>query len=120
MRTLATLTIIFAFLPLTASAQTSAPNSAAEIVEWSWRTEPDFGADGAVRVAGQVKNIGDEPIYHVEVKFTTLDGDGKVLTTEVALAQSIPVGATGSFEQRADYYGSEEKARIRVIQVYYR
>ena len=112
--------LLFAFLPLqSASAQVEAPISAVEITEWNWYTEPDFGTDGAVRWVAQVKNTSDRAIYQAELKLTTLDEDGSVITTDVGLVQNIPPGGVAATEDRADLYGNEAKARIRVIQVYY-
>jgi len=112
--------LLFAFLPIqSAPAQVEAPTSAVEITEWKWHTEPDFGTDGAIRWVAQVKNTSDRTVYQADIKITLLDEDGSVVNTDVGLVQNVRPGGVASAENRADLYGTEEKARIRVIQVYY-
>lgn len=112
--------LLFAFLPLqSASGQVDAPTSAVEIVDWKWHTEPDFGVDGAVRWIAEIKNTSDRTVYQAEIKITLLDEEGSVVNTDVGLVQNVRPGGVASSENRADLYGTEEKARIRVIQVYH-
>lgn len=107
------------FLPLSASAQVSAPKSAAEVQDWRWYTDPDFGTDGAVRWVVEVENTSSRTIYQAEVQLTTHDESGDVVSTDFGIVNTIPPGDSASTEEYADYYGTEEKARVRIERVYF-
>jgi len=101
------------------AAQVKAPQSAVEIVDWRWFTEPDFGTDGAVRWVVQVANDSRRTIYQAEVEFTSLDESGNALASDFDMVQRVAPGDTATIDARADYLGSEEKARVRVSNVYF-
>jgi hypothetical protein len=120
MRFFIVLTFAFLLLPDTDSAaQVEAPRSAVEIVDWRWFAEPDFGTDGAVRWFVQVANDSRRTIYQAEVKFTSLDESGNALASDFDMVQRVAPGDTATIDARADYLGSEEKARVRVSNVYF-
>jgi len=112
--------LAFLLLPVTdAAAQVEAPQSAVEVVDWRWYPEPDFGTDGAVRWIVQVANVSRRSIYQAEYEMTTLNGDGQALTTDLGIVQRVAPGDTATINTRADYYGNEERARLRVTNVYF-
>jgi len=101
------------------SAQVEALQSAVEIVDWRWFTEPDFGTDGAVRWVVEVANDSRRTIYQAEVEFTSLDASGSALASDFDMVQRVAPGDTATIDARAEYFRGEEKGRIRVSNVYY-
>ena len=118
MRFLVILLVGLAF-PLNATAQVEASKSAVEIVDWQWFKEPDFGTDGAVRWVVQVANVSRRPIYQAEVDFTSLDENGRAVASDFDMVQRVAPGDTATIDTRADLYGTEERARVRISNVYY-
>ena len=117
-RTAILLGVVF-LLPLSASAQVSAPNSAAEIQDWRWYKDSDFGTDGAVRWVVEVENTSTRTIHQAEVQLTTYDESGDVVSSDFGIVNSIAPGDSASTKEYADYYGTEEKARVRIERVYF-
>jgi len=91
--------------------------SSAEIVDWNWAKDPNFGGDGAVIWNVQIKNTSDRNIAAVRVQLTTYDAAGKLVTSDDTYVNAIPPGGTGSGKAYADYYGTEDKAEVRVVDV---
>jgi len=89
-----------------------------EIVDWSWRTDPDFGADGAVVWVVELRNNTDQYISDVEVRFSTYDDQGDIITSTTSFVSEISPHSTASEESYADYFGREERGRIQVLDSY--
>jgi hypothetical protein len=81
--------------------------------------EPDFGTDGAVRWIVQVANVSRRPIYQAEVDFTSLDENGRALASDFDMVHRVAPGDTATIDARADLYGTEKRARVRVSNVYF-
>ena len=89
----------------------------AEIVDWNWSSDPDFGSNGAIKWNVQVRNKSAKPMSLVKVEFTTYDKAGKLIASDFTYVQAIPAGQTRSDESYADYYGTEDKAGVQVADV---
>lgn len=90
-----------------------------EIADWNWRTDAGFGTDGAVIWVVELRNNTERYIESVEVRFSTYDSSGGIITSTIAFVENIPPGGTGSEESYADYYGREERGRIQVVDTRY-
>jgi len=119
MRTFAILLGALLVLPASVSAQVSAPNTAAEVQDWRWYTDSDYGTDGAVRWVVEVENVSRRTIAQAEVQLTTYDESGNVVSSDFGIVNTIAPGDSASTEELADFYGTEEKARVRIERVYF-
>jgi hypothetical protein len=62
----------------------------AEIVDWNWSSDPDFGSNGAIKWNVQVRNKSAKPMSLVKVEFTTYDKAGKLIASDFTYVQAIP------------------------------
>ena len=67
----------------------------------------------------QVANVSRRPIYQAEVDFTSLDENGRALASDFDMVHRVAPGDTATIDTRADLYGTEERARVRVSNVYF-
>lgn len=91
--------------------------AAAELEDWNWRSEPDFGTRGTVRWNVKVKNTTEKPISSVKVELTTYSADGKMLASTFTYVDAIPPGGSRAEESYADYYGTEKTAEAKIVDV---
>jgi hypothetical protein len=89
----------------------------AEIVDWNWSSDPDFGSNGAIKWNVQVRNKSAKPMSLVKVEFTTYDKAGKLIASDFTYVQAIPAGQSRSDESYADYHGTEDEAGVQVAEV---
>jgi len=99
------------------SSTSSSNLDAAEIADWSWYADPDFGSSGTVKWNVVVRNVSEKPIDSAKVELTTYDAAGKLLDSTFTFVDAIPPGATRSADSYADYYGSESKAEVNLSSV---
>jgi uncharacterized protein YraI len=90
-----------------------------EIKDWRWYSDPDFGTSGAVRYVVELQNNTDQYISSVRIGLTTYDSDGRIVDSDFTYVQSLTPGGTSSTESYADYYGTEDRAKIQVQDVNY-
>lgn len=90
---------------------------AAEIAEWNWRKDPNFGTRGTIKWNVQVRNKSSENIRTVKVEFTTYDKGGKLVASTFTYVSAIPPGQTRSSESYADLYRTEERANVQITEV---
>lgn len=88
-----------------------------EIVSWNWRTDPNFGTEGAVIWTAEVENQASTPIESVRLELTTYDASGSVLASEFTYVSGLPPGGRKSTKSYATYYGTEDRARLQVARV---
>lgn len=91
-----------------------APLPDVEIADWNWRIDPDFGTDGTVRYTVELRNNTSQYIEQVSVEFSTYDAQGSLIESTFTYVSGLSPGGTASESGFATYYGSEEKAKIRV------
>jgi hypothetical protein len=91
--------------------------AAAEIVEWNWRKDPNFGTHGTVKWNVQVRNKTSDNISDVKVEFTTYNRAGKLISSTFTYLSAIPPGQTRSNESYADLYMTEETAKVQIADV---
>lgn len=96
-----------------------AESPAAVIADWNWSSNPNFAGRGAVIWNVQVKNQSTKNIAAVQVQLTTFDASGKLVTSDDTYVNTIAVGETGTGKGYADYYGTERKAEVRIVNVRY-
>jgi hypothetical protein len=99
------------------SGLTSANLDAAEIVDFNWRKDPNFGTRGTIKWNVQVRNKSSQNISAAKVEFTTYDGAGKLVATTFTYVSAIPAGQTRATESYADLYGTERRANAVVADV---
>ncbi|HEY0087749.1 MAG TPA: DUF2116 family Zn-ribbon domain-containing protein [Candidatus Lokiarchaeia archaeon] len=87
-----------------------------EIADWNWRTEPDFGGDGAVIYTVQIRNNTNRYIKNVLVEITTYDSNGNLIDTDQTYVTGLSPGGTASGKGYATYYGKENRASIRIVE----
>ncbi|MEQ8682952.1 MAG: SH3 domain-containing protein [Cyclobacteriaceae bacterium] len=86
-----------------------------EIVDWSWRTDPSFGTDGSVIWVVQLRNNTSSYVDMVKVEISIFDKQGRLTETDYTYVKGLSPGGTASDKSYATYYGTEEKASIRVV-----
>jgi hypothetical protein len=92
---------------------------AAQIVDWNWHKDPDFGTRGTIKWNILVRNVSARPLSSVKVTLTTFDGQGKLIASDFTYVNAIPPGDTRSEDSFADYYGNEARAEARITDVRY-
>ncbi len=90
---------------------------AAEIVDFNWRKDPDFGTRGTIKWNVQVRNKSSQNISTVKVDLTTYDRAGKLVASTFTYVSAIPPGQTRSTESYEDLYGTEERANAQITDV---
>jgi len=93
--------------------------SKAQITDWNWNIEPDFGSTGTIKWRVEVKNLSDKPMESVKVEFTSKDAASKLLTSTFTFVHAIPPGESRTAESYADLYGTEKTANVVVSNVRY-
>jgi hypothetical protein len=88
-----------------------------EIVSSNWKADPSFGNRGTVRWNVEVKNTSQRYIESVRVEITTYDRDDRIVTSDFTFVSGIPPGESRSDQSFATYYGTEDRAAIRVTNV---
>lgn len=92
--------------------------SAAEIVDWNWMKDPDFGTEGAIRWNVEVKNSSSDHLREVKVEFVTYDRNGRLVSSNFTYVSNIPPGETRTDASFADLLGTEQDARVSIAGVY--
>jgi len=91
--------------------------SSVKVDDWNWEKDPSFGTDGTIRWNVKIKNLSEKYIESVKAELTTYDQSGKLVTTDFTFVSSIPPGDTRSKQSFANYYGTEQKASLKVVNV---
>lgn len=100
------------------TAGRNSPNlDAAEIVDFNWRKDPNFGTRGTIKRNVQVRNKSSQNISTAKVEFTTYDGAGKLVASTFTFVSAIPAGQTRASESYADLYGTEQRANAVIADV---
>jgi len=102
-----------------AAASRSSNLDAAEIVDFNWLKDPDFGTHGTIKWNVRVRNKSSRNIRDVKVEFTTYDAAGKLVATTFAFVSAIPAGETRAEASYADLYRTERKANAVISEVYF-
>lgn len=100
----------FVFAPLLKDG----PIPAIEIVDWNWRSDPDFGGDGIIKYTVELRNNTTRYIESVRVEITTYDNQGRLVASDFTYVNTLRPGEKASESSFAPYYGTEETARIRI------
>lgn len=90
---------------------------AAEIVDFNWRKDRNFGTRGTIKWNVQVRNKTSQNLSSVKVEFTTYDGSGKLVASTFTYVSAIPAGETRATESYADLYGTEQRANAVIADV---
>ncbi|MBA7519297.1 hypothetical protein ES705_11375 [subsurface metagenome] len=90
-----------------------------EIESWRWISDPNFAGDGAIKWMGVLKNNTDKYISNVKVELIVYDKSGKITTTDSTYSNPLAPSGTAAFDGYADYYGTEDKAGVRIIRINY-
>lgn len=85
-----------------------------EVEDFTWRTDPSFGTEGVVRWVVEVRNNTGRYVDSVQLRFSTYDADGNIITSTSGFVNNIRPHGTSSTESYADYYGVEDRARIEI------
>lgn len=85
-----------------------------KIVSWKWYADKDFGSNGAIIYNVEVENISDDYIQIVKINFTSYDKSGKICASDFAFINAIAPHSKKSTKAYADYYGTEENAKISI------
>ena len=85
-----------------------------QIVDWSWSTDPGFGTEGAVIWLVELRNNSSTYIEMVKVEITIYDAQGRVTDSDFTYVSGLAPGGTASKKSYATWYGTEQKARIRI------
>lgn len=106
-------------LMLSAGPSVSEPSNlgSVEVASWNWKADPGFGNKGAVRWNVEVKNTSQRYIESVRVEITTYDRDDRIVTSDSSYVSGIPPGESRSDQSFATYYGTEDRAAVRVTDV---
>lgn len=91
----------------------------AEVADWNWSKDPDFGTRGTIKWNVTVKNNSDRHMAMVGVQFTSFDKDGKLVSTRTTYVSAIPSGQSRSEDSYADLYGTEVKANVVIESIRY-
>jgi Protein of unknown function (DUF2939) len=91
--------------------------AAAEIVDFNWHKDPNFGTGGAIMWNVQVRNKSSTNIESLKVEFTTYDAAGKVIASAFTYISAIPPGQTRADESYADLYNTENNAKAIISEV---
>lgn len=103
---------------LSGSRSTATANLAsAEVVDFNWSADPNFGTRGVIKWNVQVKNKSNRNMSSVKVDLTTFDKDGKMVSTTSTYIRAIPAGQTRSDSSFADLYRTEKRASVVVSDV---
>jgi hypothetical protein len=106
-------------MPINSSlaASRSSNLDAAEIVDFNWRKDPDFGTHGTIKWNVQVRNKSSKNIESVKVEFTTYDAAGKLVAATFAYVSAIPAGQIRAEDSYADLYKTEDNAKAIISEV---
>jgi hypothetical protein len=99
------------------SSSNLASLSSVKVEDWNWKKDPSFGTEGTIRWSVKIKNLSEKYVESVKVELTTYDQSGKLITTAFTFVSSIPPGDTRSKQGFANYYGTEQKASLKVVNV---
>lgn len=99
------------------SSSDRASLSSVKVDDWNWKKDPSFGTEGTIRWNVKITNLSEKYVESVKVELTTYDQSGKLITTEFTFVNSIPPGDTRSKQSFANYYGTEQKASLKVVNV---
>lgn len=105
------------FLSSTDATTSTSNLDAAEVVDWNWEKDRDFGTNGTVKWNVVVRNKSDRPIDMAKVEFTTYDSGGRLLDSTFTFVEAIPPGESRSADSYADLYGSESRAEVKLASV---
>lgn len=86
----------------------------AQIADWNWHIDRDFGTHGTIKWTVVVRNISDRPISMAKVGFTSYDQNGHVLGSTFTFVHAIPPHDTRSEDSYADLFGTEAKATVQL------
>lgn len=86
-----------------------------EIIDFNWRTDPDFAGSGAVIWNVKLQNNTREYLDYIQVEFTTYDENGKLMDTAHSYVKGLSPGGSASEKSYATYFGNEKTAELRVI-----
>src|SRR5581483_7616163 len=103
-------------IPVVLTAESS-NLEAAEIAEWNWQEDRDFGTQGTIKWNVQIKNRSSRNIATVRVEFTTYDRSSKLVATTFTYVKAIPAGGMRAEASYADLYGTEDTASVRITSV---
>lgn len=92
---------------------------AAEIVDFNWHKDPDFGTHGTIKWNVQVRNKSSQNIKNVRVEFTTYDAAEELVATTFTFVSAIPAGETRAESSFADLYNTEHNAKAVISEVYF-
>jgi len=98
-------------------APSSSDLASAEITDWNWSKDPDFGTHGTIKWNVSVHNVSSRPLRNVRVEFSTYDNEGKLVATTFTYVDAIPPGETRSDNSFADLYRTEVRAEVKITDV---
>jgi hypothetical protein len=101
----------------TATAQLSSGSGGVEVVSSAFYPDPDFGDEGTIIWAVEVRNATAQLVEAAEVEFNTRGAAGGILATSSTTIGPIPPGETRVDQSFADYFGTEATADARVTDV---
>jgi hypothetical protein len=90
---------------------------AAEITDWNWQKDPDFGTDGTIKWNVQVRNKSSANIESIKVDFITYDKEGKLVASSFTYLHAIPPGEARTRKSYADLYMTEARAVVQISEV---
>jgi List-Bact-rpt repeat protein len=101
----------------TAIAQLSAGSSGVQITSSTYYVDPEFGSEGAIIWVAEARNNTNQTVQSADIEFTSHDGSGQVLASDVTFVGPIPPGETRASQSLADLLGTEASVDIRVSDI---
>ena len=91
--------------------------NAAEISDFNWWKDSEFGTRGAIKWNVKIRNKSAQNIESAKVQFETYDKAGKLISSNFTYVNAIPSGQARSKESYADLYGIEKTANAQLVEV---
>lgn len=101
----------------TATVALASALSGVEVVSSTFFPQPNFGTEGAVIWAVEVRNVTSQLVASAEINFTSHDATGSVLASGTTFIGPIPPGESRVGQSFADYFGTEATAEFEVAEV---
>jgi len=105
--------------PVGGLSSSAANLDAAEISDFNWSKDAEFGTKGTIKWNVKIGNKSSQNIEAAKVQFETYDEAGKLVSTNFTYVDAIPTGQTRSTESYADLYGTERTANAQIVEIRY-